>query len=258
MDYQNIVLEKIHQIAHITINRPDKLNALNKSVLSELAQAIVDVNADTNVRVAIITGSGVKAFVAGADIAEFQHYNAQQGEELAKTGQANVFDAIENSDKPFIAAINGFALGGGLELAMACHIRVAADTAKMGLPEVSLGLIPGYGGTQRLTQLVGKGLAIEIITTAEMITAERAAQIGLVNHVVAADALTTKALEIAEKIKLRAPLAITQAIKATNQADTDTGFATEIKAFGNCFGTTDFKEGVSAFLEKRKPVFSGK
>jgi enoyl-CoA hydratase len=260
MNYQNILSEIRDNVLYVTINRENKLNALNKETLTELADVVAFAIKSDEVRAVLLTGAGEKAFVAGADISEFSSYTTEQGEVLARNGQITVFDAIENSSKPFIAAINGFALGGGLELAMACHIRVAADTAKMGLPEVSLGLIPGYGGTQRLTQLVGKGIAIEMITTAEMISAEKAERIGLVNYMVPAAELLVKAEEIISKIKLRAPLAIAAAIGAVNAAASGqtNGFEIEIEAFGKCFGTADFKEGSTAFLEKRKPVFRGK
>jgi enoyl-CoA hydratase len=260
MNYQNILSEIRDNVLYVTINRESKLNALNKDTLTELADVVSFAANTDEVRAVLLTGAGQKAFVAGADISEFAAYTTEQGEVLARNGQNTVFDAIENSGKPFIAAINGFALGGGLELAMACHIRIATDTAKMGLPEVSLGLIPGYGGTQRLTQLVGKGIAIEMIATADMISAERAAQIGLVNYAVPAADLLAKAEEIISKIKQRAPLAIAAAITAVNAAvATDiNGFEVEIEAFGKCFGTADFKEGSGAFLEKRKPVFKGK
>ncbi|ATP58275.1 enoyl-CoA hydratase [Pedobacter ginsengisoli] len=260
MDYQNILSEIKEDILYITINREHKLNALNKDTLAELAEAIRLATNNKVIRGVLITGAGEKAFVAGADISEFSNYSIAEGEELARAGQNTVFDAIERCTKPVIAAVNGFALGGGLELAMACHMRIASDNAKLGLPEVSLGLIPGYGGTQRLTQLVGKGKAIEMITTADMITASEAEKIGLVNYVVPQAELIAKAEEILSKIKLRAPLAITGAIKAINASlshDVD-GFDAEIKEFGKCFGTLDFKEGTTAFLEKRKPVFSGK
>lgn len=260
MSYQNILSEVKDNILYVTINRENKLNALNKATLAELADVVAFAGKSEDVRGVLLMGAGEKAFVAGADISEFSSYSTEQGEALARNGQVTVFDAIENSSKPFVAAINGFALGGGLELAMACHIRVAADTAKMGLPEVSLGLIPGYGGTQRLTRLVGKGRAVEMITTAEMITAERAEKIGLVNYSVPATELKTKAEEILNKIKLRAPLAVAAAIGAVNAAASENinGFEVEIESFGNCFGTADFKEGTSAFLEKRKPDFKGK
>lgn len=258
MAYQNLISEVKENILYVTINREKALNALNKDTLAELADVIAYAGKTEEVRGVILTGAGEKAFVAGADIKEFSEYNGKQGEELAKRGQAEVFNAIENSPKPFIAAVNGFALGGGLELAMACHIRIASDNAKLGLPEVTLGLIPGYGGTQRLTQLVGKGKAIEMITTANMITAAEAEKIGLVNHVVPPTDLISKAEEILNLVKQRAPLAVSAAIKAIiASVNNDNGYATEIEAFGRCFETADFKEGVSAFVEKRKANFSG-
>jgi len=259
MAYQNLISELKENILYVTINRERALNALNKDTLAELADVINYAGKTDQVRGVILTGAGDKAFVAGADIKEFSDYSGKQGEDLAKHGQDLVFNAIENSSKPFIAAINGFALGGGLELAMACHMRVASDNAKLGLPEVTLGLIPGYGGTQRLTQLVGKGKAIEMITTANMITASAAEKMGLVNHVVPQTDLISKAEEILNLIKQRAPLAVSAALKAVIAAvNNNNGYATEIEAFGNCFETTDFKEGVAAFVEKRKPNFLGK
>jgi enoyl-CoA hydratase len=260
MTYQNIISELRAQILYITINRESKLNALNKATLSELAHAIAAAQSDEGVRGILLTGAGPKAFVAGADISEFADFDGVQGEELSRSGQETVFNAIEQSAKPVVAAINGFALGGGLELAMACHIRIASDHAKLGLPEVSLGLIPGYGGTQRLTQLVGKGRAIEIIATAEMISATQAEVIGLVNYVVAPEFLIVKAEEILNKIKKRAPLAVASAIKAINASANgeESGFEVEIREFGRCFNTQDFKEGTNAFLEKRSAVFLGK
>lgn len=260
MNYQNILSELKENILYVTINRESKLNALNKATLEELADVIAYVTENSEVRGVLLTGAGEKAFVAGADISEFQNYTLAEGKELGRSGQQRVFDAIANCPKPFVAAINGFALGGGLELAMACHIRIASENAKLGLPEVTLGLIPGYGGTQRLTQLIGKGRAIEMITTADMITAEKAAQIGLVNEVVPQAELISKAEGILAKIKQRAPLAVASAIHAIN-ASLDpnvNGFEVEIEEFGNCFQTEDFKEGVSAFLEKRKAIFKGK
>lgn len=259
MTYQNILSELRDNILYVTINRLQKLNALNKETLMELADVFAYATQAEEVKGVLLTGAGEKAFVAGADISEFSAYSIEQGEALARNGQVTVFDAIENCPKPVVAAINGFALGGGLELAMACHIRIASDNAKMGLPEVTLGLIPGYGGTQRLTALVGKGRAIEMITTAEMITAEKAERIGLVNAVVPAAELMARAEEILNKIKLRAPLAVAAAIKAINSTGIDgqNGFEIEIEEFGKCFGTKDFKEGVAAFLEKRKPIFKG-
>ncbi|WP_406824541.1 enoyl-CoA hydratase/isomerase family protein [Pedobacter sp. KACC 23697] len=259
MSYQNLISELKENILYITINREKALNALNKDTLAELADVITYADKTDQVRGVILTGAGEKAFVAGADIKEFSDYSGKQGEDLAKLGHDRVFNAIENSSKPFIAAINGFALGGGLELAMACHMRIASDHAKLGLPEVTLGLIPGYGGTQRLTQLVGKGKAIEMITTASMITASAAEKIGLVNYVVPQPDLMSKAEEILNVIKQRAPLAVSAAIKAVIAAvNHNNGYATEIEAFGRCFETADFKEGVTAFFEKRKPNFSGK
>lgn len=260
MTYQHILSELKDQVLYVTINREQKLNALNKETLAELADVVAFAAAHDEVRAVLLTGAGEKAFVAGADIAEFADYNGAQGEALARKGQESVFNAIANCPKPVVAAINGFALGGGLELAMACHIRVASANARLGLPETSLGLIPGYGGTQRLTQLVGKGRALEMISTADMISAERAESIGLVNAVVPQQELMAKAESILSKIKLRAPLAIAAAIKAVNAATgaDEKGFETEIAEFGQCFNTLDFKEGTSAFLEKRKPVFIGK
>ncbi|MDF2432385.1 MAG: enoyl-CoA hydratase [Mucilaginibacter sp.] len=260
MEYQNLLIELKGRIQYIIINRESKLNALNKATIAELHTAFDTAFNDPNVGGIIITGAGQKSFVAGADIAEFSELNGEGGGDLARNGQATVFDLIENGSKPVIAAINGFALGGGLELAMACHIRIAAETAKMGLPEVTLGLIPGYGGTQRLTQLVGKGRAMEMIMTADMITASEAHQYGLVNHVVSQENLITKVEEILNKILLRAPLALASAITAINAGLKDgvNGYDKEIEEFSKCFQTDDLREGVSAFLQKRKPDFKGK
>jgi enoyl-CoA hydratase len=260
MDYINLLVEKRDRILFITINRESKLNALNKATLAEIHDVITESFHDEEVAGIIITGAGQKAFVAGADISEFADFNADEGRELAREGQSKVFDVIENSEKPVIAAINGFALGGGLELAMACHIRLAASTAKMGLPEVSLGLIPGYGGTQRLSYLVGKGKAMEMILTADMVNAEEAFRTGLVNHVVEPDLLMHKAEEIMKKIMTRSPFAVGCAIRAVNAAFTEgqNGYETEITEFSNCFDSDDFREGVAAFLQKRKAEFTGK
>lgn len=257
MSYQNILVQDSGKIRTIIINREEKLNALNKETIRELEQVIIDTERQPDIRVAILTGAGTKAFVAGADISEFSNYDSFEGEDLARQGQHRVFDRIHHASKPFIAAINGFALGGGLELALACHIRVASTPAKMGLPEVTLGLIPGYGGTQRLTQLVGRGKAMELIMTAEMVTAEEALNLGLVNHITEPAELLDKAQAIATKIASRSGSAITQAIRAINAGldGNANGYDTEINAFGACFGTPDFKEGVNAFLEKRKPDF---
>jgi enoyl-CoA hydratase len=217
-------------------------------------------DAEATIKAIILTGSGEKAFVAGADISEFAHFSIEEGAQLAALGQEILFDFVENMKTPVIAAVNGFALGGGLELAMACHFRIASDNAKMGLPEVTLGVIPGYGGTQRLPQLVGKGRAMEMIMTAGMIDAETAKSYGLVNHVVPQAELLEFTKDIASKITKNSPVAISYAIKAVNAGliDTKEGFKTEIKSFGKCFGTEDFKEGTTAFLEKRKATFPGK
>jgi len=257
MSYKNLLLTRDDRLGVITINRPKKLNALNKATISELNAAFIELNEDELVRVIIITGSGEKAFVAGADILEFSDFDQTQGTELARKGQEELFDLVAELDTPVIAAINGFALGGGLELAMASHIRVASNNAKMGLPEVSLGLIPGYGGTQRLPQLIGKGRALELITTGGMINAEKALSFGLVNHVVPQEELISFCEDLAQKISRNSPLAISAAIRAVNANfdESVNGFEAEITNFGNCFGTDDFQEGTSAFLEKRKPNF---
>lgn len=255
--YNNILTDQQGQILKITINRPSQLNALNKETISELNAALSAANEDAGVGVVIITGSGEKSFVAGADIKEFAHFTIAQGGELAQSGQDKLFSFIENMTTPVIAAVNGFALGGGLELAMASHIRVASSNARMGLPEVSLGVIPGYGGTQRLTQLVGRGKANEMVFTAGMIKADEALTWGLVNYVVEQEELMAKAEDIAGKILNNSGSAIASAIRAINANFKDgvNGYDVEIEEFGKCFGTEDFKEGTSAFLEKRKPEF---
>ncbi|MFZ4784262.1 MAG: enoyl-CoA hydratase/isomerase family protein [Flavobacteriales bacterium] len=260
MAYSNILLDTKEQVMTITINRPDQLNALNKQTIEELNKALALAEVNPDVRVIIITGSGEKAFVAGADIKEFAAFSVDEGRMLSRSGHKLLFDFVENMSKPVIAAVNGFALGGGLELAMSCHIRVASDNAKMGLPEVSLGVIPGYGGTQRLTQLVGKGKAMEMIATAGMIPAADALQWGLVNYVVPQAELIAKAEEIASKIVKNSPSAIASAYRAilSGFKKNTNGFEAEIKEFGQCFGTEDFKEGTTAFIEKRKPAFTGK
>ena len=257
MSFNNILLEIDDKLAYITINRPKKLNALNKETIAELHEAFAEVDSDDTIRVIILTGGGDKAFVAGADISEFADFDVANGAKLSKQGHETLYDFIENLSTPVIAAINGFALGGGLELAMACHFRVASDNAKMGLPEVSLGVIPGYGGTQRLPQLVGKGKAMEMIMTASMITASDAQENGLVNYVVSQDELIPLCEKLAKRISFNSGTAISAAIKAVNANFKDgiNGFDVEIEQFGNCFGTDDFEEGTTAFLEKRKPNF---
>lgn len=257
MAYENIISEQDGRIHIITINRPKQLNALNKATIKELHDALDAANKDENTRVIILTGSGDKAFVAGADIKEFANFNIEQGQELAASGQELLFNFVQNLSTPVIAAVNGFALGGGLELAMASHMRVASDNAKLGLPEVSLGVIPGYGGTQRLAQLVGRGKAMELITTAAMMDATDAEKLGLVNHVVPQEELMALAKKLASKIVNNSGSAIQSAIKAVNANYVEglNGFNVEITEFGNCFGTDEFKEGTTAFLEKRKPEF---
>jgi enoyl-CoA hydratase len=257
---ENILIEKQDNIAIITINRPTKLNALNKATIQELHDAFKLLNEDKETKVIIITGSGEKAFVAGADISEFANFSVENGGKLAAEGQALLFDFVQNLSTPVIAAVDGFALGGGLELAMSCHFRVSSDHAKMGLPEVTLGVIPGYGGTQRLAQLVGKGRAMEMIMTAGMIDAPTALSYGLVNHVVPQEQLLEFTKGIASKIAKNSSVAISKAIEAVNANYIEgvDGFKVEIKNFGACFGTEDFKEGTTAFLEKRKPNFPGK
>ena len=255
MSYENIIVSKEDKTAIITINRPESLNALNAKTINEIGSALDELASDNEVRVIILTGSGEKSFVAGADIKEFSDFNQEKAEELARNGQNNLFNKIENLSKPVIAAVNGFALGGGLELAMACHIRYASENAKLGLPEVTLGLIPGYGGTQRLPKLVGKGIANEMIFSAKMVPAQKAKEIGLVNEVYPIEELLVKTKELAKTISNNSPMAISKAIHAINLSDTDKGFDTEIKYFGELFEMDDKKEGVSAFIEKRKPSF---
>jgi enoyl-CoA hydratase len=255
--YTTLLTEQKGQILTITINRPAQLNALNKLTIEELHLALKSANETPEIGVVILTGSGEKSFVAGADIKEFADFTIAQGGELAQKGQETLFSFIENMNKPVIAAVNGFALGGGLELAMAAHIRVASTNAKMGLPEVSLGVIPGYGGTQRLAQLVGRGKANELVFTAGMIKADEALTWGLVNHVVEQEELLAKAEEIATKILVNSATAIASAIRSINANFEDgvDGYSVEIEEFGLSFGTADFKEGTTAFLEKRKPNF---
>jgi enoyl-CoA hydratase len=258
MPYDSLLTSLENGILTITINRPDKLNALNKTVIEELSAVMDEVVQNKEIKCAIITGSGQKAFVAGADITEFLTLDAGGGAALAAKGQETVFNKIENCSKPIVAAVNGFALGGGCELAMSCHFRLASENAKFGQPEVNLGLIPGYGGTQRLTQLVGKGKAMELMMTAHMIDANEAKQLGLVNYVTAADTLLNQTKNILEIILTKGPNAVGKVIAAVNAHydHSKNGFNEEIRLFGDCFGTDEMKEGVSAFLEKRKPQFS--
>ena len=260
MNFENILSTTNQGITSITINRPSKLNALNKATIEELHQAFKAADQDKDTKVIIVTGSGEKAFVAGADISEFANFDIENGGKLAAKGQEILFDFVQNLSTPVIAAVNGFALGGGLELAMSAHFRIASDNAKMGLPEVSLGVIPGYGGTQRLPQLIGKGRAMEMVMTAGMIDAQTALSYGLVNHVVTQDELLPLAEKIAGKIMKNSSVAIGKAIQAVNANYKDgvNGFEVEIEQFGACFGTEDFKEGTTAFLEKRKADFPGK
>jgi enoyl-CoA hydratase len=256
---ENVLLEINDAVAVVTVNRPSQLNALNSATIDELSTVLDDLRANSAVRAVVMTGAGEKAFVAGADIKEFAHFSVEEGRRLSAEGHAKLFNKVENLNKPVIAAINGYALGGGLELAMSAHMRVASTEARLGLPEVSLGVIPGYGGTQRLTRLVGMGKALEMICTAGMIKADEALQWGLVNHVVPTEVLIETALKLASKIAAQSPTAIgfaLDAVRAGFEPGGD-GLKSEIAAFGKCFGTADFKEGTTAFIEKRKPNFTG-
>ena len=260
MSFQFLLLENIGATRIITINRPDQMNALNKATIEELHAAFADAEADENVRAIVLTGAREKAFVAGADIKEFASFSIEQGQELSLLGHEQLFNFVERLNTPVIAAVNGYAFGGGLELAMSCHMRVASSNAVMGLPEVSLGVIPGYGGTQRLPRLVGRGKATELIVTAGRLSAADALQWGLVNHVVELEALMQFTTDLAGKIEKLSPSAISSALRAV-QAGFDSeaiGLKAEAEEFGKCFGTEDFKEGTSAFMEKRKPTFTGK
>lgn len=262
--YSTLLTSLDNGILIITINRPDKLNALNKDVFNDLDKALDEVYSNKDIKTVIITGAGSKAFVAGADITEFSSLNKEQAMALSKRGH-DVFNKIENSKKPIIAAVNGFALGGGCELAMACHFRTCSENAKFGQPEVNLGLIPGYGGTQRLTQLIGKGKSMELQMTAQIIDANEAFRMGLVNHVTPADRLIERTKEILQTIQSKAPVAVGKIIECVNVAvvsdsaytNGKTGYEKEIESFGDCFDTADMLEGTSAFLEKRKPIFKG-
>ena len=263
--YTTLLTSFDNGIFTITINRPDKLNALNKDVLADLDKVMDEVASNAEIKSAIITGAGPKAFVAGADISEFNGLDKADGMALAKKGQ-DIFFKIENSKKPIVAAVNGFALGGGCELAMACHFRLCSENAKFGQPEVNLGLIPGYGGTQRLTHLIGKGKSMELQMSAQMIDANEGLRLGLVNYVVPAENLLERTKEILTLIQSKAPIAVGKIIECVNVAvvsdssytNGKSGFDKEIEAFGECFVTEDMKEGVGAFLEKRKADFKGK
>lgn len=259
MSYQTLLTTLENGILTITINRPDKLNALNKDVFTDLNKALDEVESNNKIRSVIITGAGPKAFVAGADISEFGGLSKTEAMALAKRGQ-DTFAKIENSVKPIVAAVNGFALGGGCELAMSCHFRIASENAKFGQPEVNLGLIPGYGGTQRLVQLIGKGKAMELLMSAHMIDAAEAKQLGLVNYVTTPETLLEHTKQILTVINSKAPLAVAGCIKAANAVfdETKDGYALEIEEFGNTFVTDDMQEGTAAFLEKRKASFKGK
>lgn len=299
--YKTLLTELTDHIFTITINRPDKLNALNKTVIAELGEVVSEIYDNKDIKSAIITGSGPKAFVAGADISEFLGLSREEGHNLSKLG-SDIFFRIENSPKPIVAAVNGFSLGGGCELAMACHFRIGSTTARFGQPEVNLGLIPGYGGTQRLTHLIGKGKAMELILTGAMIDAPEALRLGLINQITEPDQLLPRTKELLLLIQSKAPFAIAKVIECVNiaatgsnalteniaatratasadssetpgalntiaknlglvhnaEAATRNGYIFEQNAFGECFVTEDMKEGATAFLEKRKPIFTGR
>ena len=260
MAYNNILYENKDGIAVITLNRPEKMNALNKALLEELQDVLIKIKDDESIDVIIITGAGDKAFASGADISEFKDLSVLNGENFAKRGQ-EVFNLIEDSGKPVIGAVNGFALGGGCELALACHIRIASSKAHFGQPEVNLGIIPGYGGTQRLSRLINPSRALEYILTGEMIDAEEAYRMGLVNKVYTPNEFMNKTFEMAKKIKSKGQLAVRMALKAVKASENSgltEGLAYEASLFGICCGTADFKEGTKAFLDKRKPTFSKK
>ena len=260
MGYQTLLVEKRNRIAFVTINRPDKLNALNAQAKEELKAAIEGIRDDSEVDVVVLTGAGEKSFVAGTDIKELTQLDEKSGKSFSEGGQA-VLDTIENLGRPVIAAVNGYALGGGTELALACHIRIASENAKFGQPEVNLGIIPGYGGTQRLARLVGKGRALEMILSGDQIDAQEALRIGLVNKVVPLADLLKTAEALATKIISKGQIAVKlalQSVNATHELSLAAGQSLEAELFGRCCKSEDFKEGITAFLEKRKAVFKNK
>lgn len=260
MDFETLLYDVDDDgIALITINRPDKLNALNRQTLDELEQCFMHAREDSNVRAIILTGSGRKSFVAGADISQFEGLGAMAGHRFALRGQA-VFNRIESLPVPVVCAVNGYALGGGCELALACHFRTAAETASFGQPEVNLGIIPGYGGTQRLPRIVGRGIAAELVLTGERIDAKRAHEIGLVNHVFPDGSLVDDTKDLVRKMTSKAPVALSMALDALLASDLPLheGLRYEATLFGQCCATEDFQEGVRAFLDRRQPEFEGK
>jgi len=258
MNYENILIHLEDGILTLTLNRPDKLNALNMALIREVGHAVAEAQSNDLVRGILITGSGPKAFAAGADIAEFVHFTPAEARDMSAAGHA-VFNTIEQSEKPVMAAVNGFALGGGCELAMSCHIRICSEQAKFGQPEINLGVIPGYGGTQRLLRHVGYSKGLELLLTADLLGAQEAFRLGLVSQVTSSEELLPVCRGILQKIKSKSPLVVAQIIACANAwfHKTEDGFELEMEEFGRCFVTSDFREGTAAFLEKRKAVFTG-